>query len=239
MMLLKSFSSLAIWTMEKWRNRNNTTSTMKSTQQENMSGPQHLTFTPKSKKLSLSKMRKINQLGNWRPSNKVTEMLKKWLMNFNSWSLKQDLTKTIRCWFALTDVPWTLSLPTRSCTPLTNLPHWKIQERMQLSRKDSTPLRHNMIRSTAKLKKPWRNDNQLEAYDMPRRATPTTTGNPDTTMYHDNNMTPMLWTSMWSWWLSTPCLMKNKAIICATGSASIASNLDTFLTNAERSDPQM
>ena len=150
--------------------------------------------------------------------------------------LKQDSTKTTRCWFALTNEPWTLNLLTRSCIPQINLPHWKILEKMWPSRKDGTPSWHNM---TIKLKKPWKNDNQLEAYDMPRRATPTTIGNPDTIMHHDHNMIQMLWTSTWSWWLSMPCLMKNEAIICTTGSASIASNLDMFLANAQRSDPQM
>ena len=66
-----------------------------------------------------------------------------------------------------------------------------------------------------------------------------TIGNPDTTMHHDKNATQMLQTLMQSQWLSMPCLMKNEAIICATGSASIASNLDMSLTNAQRSDPQM
>ena len=69
------------------------------------------------------------------------------------------------------------------------------------------------------------------------RRTPTTIGNLDTTMHHDHNMTQMPWTSTRSRWLLMPCLMKNKAIICTMGSASIARNLDMFLVNAQRSDP--
>ena len=160
-------------------------------------------------------------------------------MNFNSWLLKQDLMKTTRCWSTLTNMPWTLNLLARSCTPQINLPHWKIWELALPTRKDGTPSQHNTTKFTVKLKKQWRNNNRLGAYNMPRRATPTTIGNPDTTMHHDNNATQMLWMSSRSWWLSMPCLIKNEAIICATGSASTASNLDMFLANAQRSDPQM
>ena len=95
------------------------------------------------------------------------------------WLLVTKLTKTARCWSTLTDVLWTHSLVTRSCIPQISLPHWKTWEPALPSRKDGTPLWHNMIRFTVKLKKPWRNDNQLGAYDMLRR-TPTTIGNPDT-----------------------------------------------------------
>ena len=63
--------------------------------------------------------------------------------------------------------------------------------------------------------------------------------NPNTTMHHNNNVTQMPWMSMQLQWLSMPCLMKNEAIICTTGSSSIASNLDMSLANAQRSDPQM
>ena len=71
------------------------------------------------------------------------------------------------------------------------------------------------------------------------RRTPTTIGNPDTIMHHDNSMIQMLWMLMQSQWLSMPCLMKNKASTYAMDFASTASNLDISPVNAQRSDPQM
>ena len=103
--------------MERLRNGSNNISTMKWSLPDPMFGLNWPIFTPISEKPLPLKMRKRTQLGNWRLSNKVTETLKNWLTNFNSWSLKQDSTKTTRCWSTLTDEPWTLNLLTRLCIP--------------------------------------------------------------------------------------------------------------------------